>query len=109
MKLIDLVKYLKDDTALERFYFENNINAEDESPLAYMENELHIDSEIHLLSWEETEDEVVIEKDGKRFIQLFPLNLGVDFYSYFEDYFIKENYDEKQIAKRLLEYRINDA
>lgn len=109
MKLIDLVKYLKDDTALERFYFENNINAEDESLLAYMEDELHIDSEIHLLSWEETEDEVVIEKDGKRFIQLFPLNLGVEFYSYFEDYFLKKNYDEKQIANRLLEYRINDA
>ena len=109
MKFIELIKYLQDESTLEKFYLENNISFEEESPLAYMENELHIDSEIHLFMLEETEDEVLIEKSGKRFIQLFPLDLGVEFYSYFEEEFEKWKYTEEQKAIRLLKYRLNDA
>lgn len=44
----------------------------------YMQGDLILTSDIHILEIEETEDELYFEKEGVQYIQLFPLNHAVD-------------------------------
>lgn len=74
-----------------------------------MVGEVSIESDIYFFPIEDTEDDVVIEREGVIYRQIFPLEFGVEIYSYFEDEFEKRNYSELDKAKRLLHYIINDA
>ncbi len=109
MKLIELVKYLESDEELLNFYNANKFSAETEAILVYMTNSLEIESDIFFFTIEETEDNLRFEKEGRKYLQLFPLDFGVQYYSYFEEVFLTEKYTDIQKAKRLLEYVINDA
>lgn len=109
MKLTELVGYLQSEETLEKISGVTSFTAEMDDMIAYMADKLDIDSDIFFFSMEETDDEVNIEKDGRQYIQLFPLILGVEFYSYFEEVFVIENYTEQQKAIRLLDYVMNDA
>ena len=109
MKLIDLIKYLKSDEDLFKVYHDYNLNDESEAILVYAENTINIDSDLIFFEFEETEDDLKYEKNGRIYFQLFHLKLGVEIYSYFNDVFEKENYSESQKANRILEYVLNDA
>lgn len=87
---------------------EQGLNSESETLLIYMKESLNIDSEILIFEIEETEDDLVFEKGGIRYIQLFPLQYAVELIK--EDLNLKDKgYSDLQIAKRLLEYRERDA
>jgi hypothetical protein len=108
MKLINLVEYLVDPEKLEELYRKENLNIESEALLIYMHGDLSIDSEIIFFEIEETEDDLVYEKDGSKYIQFFPVNYAVELIE--TDLGLKgKGYSDLEIANRLLEYRIKDA
>ncbi|MOA31148.1 hypothetical protein D3C78_1522900 [compost metagenome] len=67
-----------------------------------------MESEITLFEIEETEDDLVFEKEGVQYIQLFPLDYAIELIEF--DLDLKNNgYSDLEIAQRLLEYRQKDA
>lgn len=108
MKLIDLVKYLTNPESLDKLLQELGLNRESEALLIYMKSTLDLTSEIIILEIEETEDELIFEKEEIKYIQLFPIDHTTDLIKF--DLSLKDKgYSDLEIAKRLLEYRIYDA
>lgn len=108
MKLIELIKYLTNPELLEELFQEQGLNIESEVLLIYMEGDLDLTSDISILEIEETEDDLIFEKDGLQYIQLFPIDYAIDLIEF--DLNMKDKgYSDLEIAERLLEYRKNDA
>lgn len=108
MKLIDLIKYLINPENLNELIQQQGLNAESEALLIYMQEDLNLEAEISILEIEETEDEIVFEKEGIRYIQLFPIDHAIDLIEH--DLNLKDKgYSDLQIAERLLEYKKYDA
>jgi hypothetical protein len=108
MKLINLVEYLVDPEKLENLYTNENLNTGSEALLIYMQGELTLESEIKFFAIEETEDDLVYEKDGMQYEQLFPIDYAIGLIE--SDLKLKrKGYSNLEIAKRLLEYRIKDT
>lgn len=108
MKLIELIKYLTNPELLEELFLEQGLNIESEVLLIYMEGDLDLTSDISILEIEETEDDLIFEKDGLQYIQLFPIDYAIDLIEF--DLNMKDKgYSDLEIAERLLEYRKNDA
>ena len=108
MKLIELIKYLTNPEMLEGFFQEQGLNTESEVLLIYMKGELDLSSDISILEIEETDDDLIFEKDGIQYIQLFPIDYTMDLIEF--DLNMKDKgYSDLEIAERLLEYRKYDA
>lgn len=107
MKLIDLIKYLNPEN-LNELIQQQGLNAESEALLIYMQEDLNLEAEISILEIEETEDEIVFEKEGIQYIQLFAIEHAIDLIEH--DLNLKDKgYSDIEIAERLLEYRKYDA
>jgi hypothetical protein len=108
MKLEDLIKYLVNPEQLEALYQEEEINTESEALLIYMNGALDLESEISVFEIEETEDDLVFEKDCEKYFQLFPIDYAIELIE--SDLELKgKGYSDLEIAKRLLNYRLKDA
>lgn len=108
MKLEDLIKYLINPEQLEVLYQEEGINIESEALLIYLKGALDLKSEISVFEIEETEDDLVFEKDGERYFQLFPIDYAIDLIE--SDLDLKnKGHSDLEIAKQLLDYRLKDA
>ena len=105
MKLVDLIPYLGNSNNLEQLLVEQNLNMDSEAIIICMENSLDIDAEIYFFEIEQTEGNLVFERDGIRYIELFPAYHALEIV---ESYLLPSD-DNQKIANRLLEYRINDA
>jgi len=108
MKLVELIKYLIDSEQLNELYQKQRLNTESEALLIYLQDDLSLESEITIFEIEETEDDLVFEKGGIQYVQLFPLDYAVELIESDLDLKDKE-YSDLEIAKRLLEYRQKDA
>jgi len=106
MKLINLIPYLKSTNGIADLFKLNNLNIKSEVILIYMIELLTIDSEIVFFEIEETEDDLLFQKNGISYIQFFPVNYAKELV---EDFSRLGYDDDLKIARRLLEYRINDA
>jgi len=93
---------------LDKVYEGLGLRLESECQLIYMQGTLGLSSEIIFFEIEETEDDLVFQKKGITYIQLFPLNYTVDLVKSEIDGKDK-NYSSIEIAKRLLDYRQRDA
>ena len=108
MKYIDLIQYLINPKQLGNIYQIPNEDSKSEALLIYMKDQLDLESEIAIFSIEETDDDILFMKEGERYIQFFPVDHAVDLVE--SDLDLKnKGYSDLEIAKRLLEYRINDA
>lgn len=108
MKLEDLIKYLLNPEQLEVLYQEEEINTESEALLIYMNGALDLESEISVFEIEETEDDLVFERNGEKYFQLFPIDYAIELIE--SDLELKDKgYSDLEIAKRLLDYRLKDA
>jgi hypothetical protein len=108
MKLIEFIKYLTNPELLESLYKEQGLNLESEVLLIYMKEDLDLSSYISILEIEETEDDLIFEKEGLKYIQLFPIDYAIDLIEF--DLNMKDKgYSDLEIAERLLEYRKNDT
>ena len=108
MKLVELIKFLKEPSLLSELYADKGLNKNSEAILVYMKESIDINSEIVFFEIEETEDRIFYEKNNQKFVQLsfvehltniirFDLNL------------LNSDYDDFYIAQRLVNYRINNA
>jgi hypothetical protein len=108
MKLIDLIKYLTHPEKLYKLYQEQGLNLESEALLIYLKGDLNLDSEVYIFEIEETEDDLVFEKEEIRYIQLFPLDHAIELIE--SDLDLKnKGRSDLEVAQRLLEYRQKDA
>lgn len=108
MKLVDLIKYLTHPGQLDKLYQEQGLNTESEALLIYLQGALDLKSEAIIFTIEETEDDIVFEKEGVQYIQLFPVDYAIELIE--SDLGLNnKGYSDLEIAQRLLEYRQRDA
>lgn len=108
MKLIDLIDYLVEPTKLKELYQQLGLNQSSEAILIYMAEELNVGSDVQLFEIENTDDEILFESDGCRYVQLFPVNFAVRLID--EDLELKSsNLPNVLLAERLIDYCKNDA
>lgn len=108
MKLQDLIPYLENTTSLERLYSEVSFGRDDINLLIYMEDKLDVGSDVYLYSEEETNDLIVFLKDGKRYIQLFPVEFAVYLIEF--DLDLKDKgLSDLEIAEQLVKYALLDG
>jgi Fe-S cluster assembly iron-binding protein IscA len=107
MKLISLIESLKDSAKLKQVIVSQNLNVDSEALLIYIKETLDIDSEIRFFEIEETKDNLVFEKDGTRYVQLFSLDFAEELVN--SDFNLTKGLSNLEIAERLLDYRKKDA
>jgi len=108
MKYLEFISYLINPQKLEGLYEKIGINKESEALLIYMKGALNVASDISLFEIEETDDDLIFEKQGVIYYQLFEIEHAIDLIE--RDLQLKDRgYSELQIAQRLLDYRVNDA
>jgi len=105
MKLTELIPFLKDKSKWDNLLTKFNIDKESEEILIYATEHLDIESEVILIELEKTDDKLETTINGVRHIQILPSSLAKDL---IENDFSQLTGDF-EIAKRLLEYCINDA
>ncbi|MNL35095.1 hypothetical protein D3C87_1571060 [compost metagenome] len=71
-----------------------------------MKEKLHIDSDVEIFEIENTNGDIIFEKQGIRYITLFSAYHAAEL---IEDDLDLKGYSNSAIAQRLLEYAINDA
>lgn len=108
MKLIELIGILFNSEKLGKLISALGLDTESDALLVYMRENLCITSDIRFFEVEETEDELLFEKDGIKYIQLFPIE-HIQNLIEFDLNMKNKRFSETQIAERLLEYRKNDA
>jgi hypothetical protein len=107
MRLTTIVDYLINPSKLDELYEREGLNSESDTLLIYMSDTLDIHSEIQFFDMEETEDELVYQKNGMTYVQLFPVEYAIEL---IDDLDLRgKNYTDSEIARRLIEYRIKDA
>lgn len=108
MKLVELIEYLTNPEQLDELYQEQGLNTESEALLIYLQGALDLESDIFIFEIEETEDDLVFEKEGIQYVQLFPVDYAIELIE--SDLDLKDKgYSDLEIAQRLLEYRQKDA
>ncbi|GGZ35271.1 hypothetical protein GCM10007049_30870 [Echinicola pacifica] len=108
MNIIELIPYLKNLHKAESVSQVFLPDIEFDLVELYVKDKLALDSEVVFLDADSIPNELKIELDGVLHENLFPLYLAQEMV---EEY-VKTYNDELsdiEIAKRLLEYRINDA
>jgi hypothetical protein len=108
MNLIILIGFIVVPAKLEKFYVEQELDMDSEALIIYMKESLSMESEIYIYPIEETDDDLVYEKNGIKFIQFFPLDYALELIN--SDLQLKKmGLTDQAIAERLLEYRLMDA
>lgn len=108
MTLVELIPYLINPVKVNELYLKWDLNIESEALLICMKLKLDLDSEIVFFEIEETEGDLVFEKDEIIYFELFPLEYAIELIEF--DLNLKDKgYSDYEIAQRLLEYRQKDA
>lgn len=105
MNLLEFISYLKKPSEIEKIVLEQEPDLDIELADIYLEQELSIHSEMRFFNAEEIEGKLEMEYEGKKYVNLFPLDLLMEIY---EDYANTEGTD-LEIAERIMSYRIKDA
>lgn len=108
MKLTELIGILFNPEKLENLISVLGLDTQSETLLVYMKEDLYMTADIRIFEVEETEDELLFEKDGSKYIQLFPIE-HIQNLIEFDLNMKNKGFSETQIAERLLEYRKHDA
>lgn len=108
MKLPELINYLTNPEQLQTIYKEQGLNEESEALLIYLKEELDVKADIAIFEIEETDDDLLFQKDGIQYVQLFPIVHAIDLIEF--DLDLKDKgYSNLEIAQKLLDYRKSDA
>ncbi|SDL83901.1 hypothetical protein [Pedobacter antarcticus] len=108
MNLITLIGFIVVPVKLEEFYIEHELDMDSEALIIYMKESLSMESEIYIYPIEETDDDLVYEKNGIKFIQFFPLDYALELINS-DLQLMNKGLTDRAIAERLLEYRLKDA
>ncbi|HEX7906105.1 MAG TPA: hypothetical protein VF487_19665 [Chitinophagaceae bacterium] len=108
MKILELIKHLKTFDKAEQLKNKQLPNVEFDLAELYMENSLSLDSNIRFFDSEKISNDLEMEVEGIKYVNLFPLYLAQEMIEEFTKS-TEKKYSDLEIANRLLEYRINDA
>ncbi|MBS0027275.1 hypothetical protein ACTJJ0_12480 [Chitinophaga sp. 22321] len=108
MNIIELIDHLKSFDLAEKFI--NNIlpEVDFDEILIYMKDNVGLDAEISFYDAESIPSQLIMEIDGNKFEFFFPLYQAQEMV---EEYATKYNQElsNLEIAKRMLDYHLNDA
>jgi hypothetical protein len=108
MRLVELIKNLKSIQQAQELVSKEFPNVEFDLVELYMVNELSLESDIRFFDAEKIPNKLLIEVDGIKHVNFFPLYLAqemVEDYTNLKD----EKLSDEEIAKRMLKYRLKDA
>ncbi len=108
MKLIDLIPFLVDTTMMASLYEKVGLDKESDGIGIYMKDLIDFDAETYLFDDNETGDFMEFKKDMVKYVQLFPISMAVELIEWDLD-LKNKGYSNLDIAKRLIDYRLNDA
>lgn len=107
MNLIELIDHLKTSLKAEQLINQQIPGVEFDLVELYMKDSLGFESEIAFFDVETIPGNLIIEIDGIKYENLFSLSEIQEIVEqYVEEY---PNWSDLDIAKRILEYRLNDA
>ena len=107
MNVINFIDYLINPEKLNDLLTKLNVNVESEALIVCVKDSLDINSEISIFDIEDTNGQLVFEKEETKFIELFPLEMVQEMaIEYVNTY---EGMLHYEIAQRIIDYRINDA
>jgi len=108
MNIIELIPHLKSLDKAEAL--SNNIlpNIEFDLVELYMKDNLKLDSDVVFFDAEAIPNELLIEKDGTKYENLFPLYMAQEMVEEYVNVY-KNEISDLEIAEKLLEYRQKDA
>ena len=108
MKLIELIKHLRDIESAKKLLYKKLPNAEFSWVELYMVTELAIDSDIEFFDIEEMEGRTLMEVEGIRYVDFLPLNIVQEMVEAYKN--LKDStFNDYEIAQRILEYSIYDG
>ena len=108
MRFIELIDHLKRPEKTEMLILNEIPGVEFGLVDIYLRDKLHIESEVRFFDAEAIPNKLVIEVDGIRYVNLFPLPMTQEM---IEEYAKRsdQKFSDKEIAQKLLDYRIKDA
>lgn len=108
MEYIDLITYLVSLEKIDDLINQFHVSEKSEALIICLKNSLDLHSEVAIFEIEETGGYLEFDKNGNKYIELFPLEHAIDLIEF--DLELKDRgYSIEYIAKRLLDYRLNDA
>jgi hypothetical protein len=108
MKLINLIDHLKNLSKTEELTETELPNVEFGQIDTYLEGSMDIESEVVFFDAEKIPDDVMIEVNGIKYINLFPLPMLQEMVEEYHNTY-GEKMQDFEIAKNILDYRIKDA
>ncbi|WP_198938371.1 hypothetical protein [Tenacibaculum holothuriorum] len=82
------------------------MNVDSECIEIYMENEIHINSELAFFEIEHSEGRLIIEENNTKFHNLFDFDFFNDFMDEIKE---SESFDSDKVIETLIDYANNDA
>lgn len=107
MNYVNFIGYLTNLKNLDDLYIEFNADADSEALIVCLKDSLDMNSEIAIFGIEETEGDLIFEKGGNKYIELFPLDSVQEMVAEYVN--THKGISNTEIAERLLDYRLNDA
>ncbi len=108
MKLIEFVKHLKNIEETEKLLSVELPNVEFGLVDIYLKETLSAESEVRFFDAETIPNNLVIEIDGVKYVNLFSLSLTQEMVQAYDN-LPGEQLSDLEIVGKLLEYRIKDA
>ena len=105
MNLIEFIKYLKDEEVAIQYMNEHYPNVDYYDAEVYLKGSLSVESELTIFDGEKIEGMIEMEVENEKYYNLFTLDLLVEVYG---DY-SKPSGTDREIAERIINYRIKDA
>ena len=105
MNLIDFIKYLKNKKKLAQYMSKHYPDIDYYDAEVYLKGSLSIESELMIFDGEKIAGMIEMEVNGQKYYNLFSLDFLLEV---FNDY-SKTSGTDIEIARRIINYRINDA
>ncbi|KMQ64583.1 hypothetical protein ACM46_10015 [Chryseobacterium angstadtii] len=107
MDLVNFIDYLINLGKIAVMLSELNVNNESEALIVCFKDSIDLNSEISIFGIEETEGDLIFEKEGNKFVELFPLDMVQEMVEEYVNTY--KGISSYEIGQRLIDYRINDA
>ena len=108
MNLLNLISFLREDRPERSELAKHLPNTDFDQIDVYVEDALSMEGEIHFFDAEAIPNELQIEIEGTKYVNIFPLSMMKEMIDEYIDV-LGQTISNKEVADRLLSYRINDA
>lgn len=107
MNYLNFIDYLINPEKLDILLNDLNVDTESEVLIVCFKDSIDINSEIAIFAIEETDGDLIFERDGNKYIELFPLDALQEMVEEYVNTY--KNISNNEIGQRVIDYRLNDA